>query len=122
MKFLMVGLGGALGAMLRYAVSCIPYKGPFPVLTLITNVTGAVLIGFIVAMAGAKNLSANSVLFLKTGVCGGYTTFSTFSLEAYQLFQNGRTDLALVYVIFSVAGCLAGVWLGITLAGAVNRI
>lgn len=121
MKFLMVGLGGGLGAMLRYAVSCIPYKGTFPVLTLVTNLTGAILIGFIVAVAGSRHLSENSVLFLKTGVCGGYTTFSTFSLEAYQLFQNGRTDLALGYLILSVAGCLAGVWLGTMLAGVINH-
>lgn len=121
MNFLPVGLGGALGAMLRYAVSCIPYKGTFPILTLITNLTGAILIGFIVTMAENKNFSANSILFLKTGICGGYTTFSTFSLEAYQLFQNGKADLAVIYLILSVTGCLAGVWLGIMLACALNH-
>lgn len=122
MKFLMVGLGGGLGAMLRYAVSLLPYKGTFPVLTLATNLTGAIFIGFIAAVAGNKNLSENSILFWKTGICGGYTTFSTFSLEAYRLFEDGRTGLAVVYLILSVAGCLAGVWLGSLLAGAVEHL
>ena len=78
--FLFVGLGGALGAVLRYAISLFPYKGTFPVLTFITNVLGALLIGYIAGAAARRGLSRNLVLFLKTGVCGGFTTFSTFSL------------------------------------------
>lgn len=116
MNFIMVGLGGGLGAMLRYAVSCIPYKGTFPLLTLLTNITGAILIGFIVGTAARKNLSGNTILFWKTGVCGGYTTFSTFSLEAYQLFQSGRAAGGAAYLVLSVAGCLAGIWLGMSVA------
>lgn len=119
MKFLFVGLGGGLGAILRYMISCIPYRGSFPVLTLATNITGAVLIGLIVGLASRKNMPANAVLFLKTGVCGGYTTFSTFSLEAYQLFQNGSHVAGGAYLLLSVAGCLAGVWLGMILAETV---
>ena len=89
MSFLFVALGGALGAVARYAISLIPVKTPFPLLTLITNIIGAVLIGFIVGITDKKdNVSPNTVLFWKTGVCGGFTTFSTFSLEAYKLFEN----------------------------------
>lgn len=116
MKFIVVGLGGAVGAVLRYAVSLIPYKNTFPLLTLLTNISGAILIGFVVGIAVRKNLSENGVLFLKTGICGGYTTFSTFSLEAYQLFQNGSNMIGVLYIIFSVAGCLLGIWLGEFLA------
>lgn len=116
MNFLLVGLGGGLGAMLRYAVSCLPYRGTFPVLTLVTNLTGAVLIGLIVGLAARKSLSGNAVLFLKTGVCGGYTTFSTFSLEAYQLFLAGETAAGALYILLSVLGCVAGVGLGTLLA------
>lgn len=118
MRFLFVGLGGGLGAMLRYALSCIPYKGTFPVLTLITNISGAVLIGLLAGIASRKGLSENALLFLKTGVCGGYTTFSTFSLEAYQLFQNGNHWSGAFYLSLSVAGCLAGIWIGFALAKA----
>ncbi len=72
--------------MLRYAIGFVPYKGDFPLLTLVINLLGAVLIGFISGISD-KKLSDNAVLFMKTGVCGGFTTFSTFSLEAYKLFE-----------------------------------
>ena len=89
MSFLFVALGGALGAVPRYAISLIPVKTGFPVLTLITNTIGAVLIGFIVGVTSNKEgISDNTVLFWKTGVCGGFTSFSTFSLETFNLFDN----------------------------------
>ena len=91
MNFLFVALGGAVGAMARYAISLIPLKTEFPFLTLITNVIGAILIGFIVGITSARDgVSKNMVLFWKTGVCGGFTTFSTFSLESYNLFDVWR--------------------------------
>ncbi len=116
MSFLMVGLGGAIGAMLRYAISLIPVKTTFPVLTLITNILGAFIIGFIVGVAENKNVSEKAMLFLKTGLCGGFTTFSTFSLEAYNLFKDGNTLLGILYAILSVSLCILGVMLGKLLA------
>lgn len=109
--FVCVGLGGALGAMLRYAISLIPFKG-FPVLTLLTNVLGALAIGIIAGAAARKGLPQNAVLFLKTGVCGGFTTFSTFSLEAYNLLEQGNVRASVLYIILSVGCCLAGVAAG----------
>lgn len=119
MSFLMVAAGGAVGAACRYAISLIPFKGEFPLLTLVTNILGALLIGFIVGMAQQKELPANTVLFLKTGVCGGFTTFSTFSLEAWGLIENGSKLLAALYILLSVVCCIAGVWLGIAAGKAV---
>lgn len=116
MGFIFVGLGGALGAMLRYAVSLVPYKGSFPLLTLITNILGAALIGYITGIAARKNVSRNALLFMKTGVCGGFTTFSAFSLEAYTLMQGGQYLYAGLYVLFSLAGCFAGLWCGMKIA------
>ena len=94
MSFFFVALGGAVGAVARYAISLIPVKTQFPVLTLVTNLIGAILIGFIVGIADMKeDISTNTVLFWKTGVCGGFTTFSTFSLEAYKLFEDKSYSL-----------------------------
>lgn len=111
-EIICVGLGGAAGAVLRYGISLIPYKGTFPVLTLLTNVLGALVIGMIAGAVARKNLSAGLVLFLKTGVCGGFTTFSTFSLEAYTLIGKEHYITAFAYMGASVLLCLAGVMAG----------
>ncbi len=115
--FILVAFGGALGAVCRYAISLIPVKTTFPILTLVTNLIGAVLIGFIVGIVSSKqDVSANSVLFWKTGVCGGFTTFSTFSLEALTLFENKAYVSGGIYIALSVLGCIAGVFIGKKLA------
>lgn len=121
MGFLFVGLGGAVGAMLRYAISLIPYNGGFPLLTFVTNILGALLIGFIMGYASKRNVNDSLMLFLKTGLCGGFTTFSTFSLEAYNLFVSGSKILAVCYAVLSAVCCIIGVWLGITLSTAVVK-
>lgn len=113
MSFLAVAFGGALGAVARYTISLIPVKTTFPLLTLITNIIGAILIGFIVGITDKKgDVSPNTVLFWKTGVCGGFTTFSTFSLEAYKLFEKNSYTLGGVYVALSVGCCILGILLG----------
>lgn len=117
MNFLFVAFGGALGAVARYAISLIPVKTGFPILTLITNIVGAVLIGFIVGFTGNRDgISDNVVLFWKTGVCGGFTTFSTFSLEACNLFENKQYTVGAIYVILSFGCCVLGVLCGKKLA------
>jgi CrcB protein len=105
-----VGLGGALGAILRYALSLMPYKGDFPLPTFIANLVGALAIGFIAGIT--QGHSKNIVLFFKTGVCGGFTTFSTFSLETVTLFEKGKYFIGTAYVISSLAVCLLGVFAG----------
>ena len=116
MNFFFVALGGAAGACGRYAISLIPVKTQFPVLTLVTNFLGAVLIGFVVGIAENKNVSKNAILFLKTGVCGGFTTFSTFSLQIFELYQKGECTLCIIYlflsVILSILSLIFGVHLG----------
>lgn len=117
MGFLFVALGGALGAIGRYAISLISVKTGFPILTLITNIIGAILIGFIVGVVSNKsNVSDNTVLFWKTGVCGGFTTFSTFSLEALSLFEKKSYLFGSIYILLSVSFCVLGVLLGKRLA------
>ena len=117
---LAVGAGGFCGASLRYLVGLIPalQRGAFPLPTLLINLGGALLIGFLAGSAqhcGA--ISPRLLLFLKVGLCGGFTTFSTFSLEGLGLLESGRAGLFFLYALLSVALCLGGVWLGKQLAG-----
>lgn len=113
--FLCVAVGGAVGSCLRYAISLVPFKEGFPFATLAANLIGALLIGFIAGFAAEKSVNKNLVLMLKTGLCGGFTTFSTFSLETFGMLKDGRTALGIVYALVSVAGCVLGIWLGMTL-------
>ena len=115
---LAVGAGGFVGAVFRYLVGFIPQlqRGAFPLHTLLINVVGAILIGAVAEKAGAASgMNPTLLLFLKVGVCGGFTTFSTFSLEGVGLLESGRTGLFFLYALLSVALCLGGVLLGRTL-------
>ena len=114
-NLLLVALGGGLGAAGRWLLSLAPFPAGFPLATLLTNFLGAAAIGAIAALAERSALPAPAVLFLKTGVCGGFTTFSTFSLETVGLLESGQWLKGGGYVLASVALCLAGVVLGRTL-------
>ena len=120
---LLVGLGGALGAMARYltVVGAARLFGPgFPAGTLAVNVLGSFLIGVLaVAMLGPRGASP-AAAFLLVGVLGGFTTFSAFSLDALKLWQAGQAGLAGAYVVASVGLSLAGVAAGAA-AGAALR-
>lgn len=121
MNFLFVALGGAVGAMGRYSISLLPVKTEFPFLTFITNIIGAVLIGFVVGIsANNEKVSDNTVLFWKTGVCGGFTTFSTFSLEAFNLLENKHYAVGGLYIFLSCLCCILGVLCGRKIAEIVN--
>lgn len=113
-SMLLVGLGGALGAMMRYAISLLPLRSSFPWTTLVINFLGAFFIGFLVGMVdhNEASISKGWMLFLKTGVCGGFTTFSTFSLEAMELLQQKAYVQGCLYIVTSVGLCLLGVWMG----------
>lgn len=111
---LAVGLGGFLGSVMRYLIGKIPFKNPtvFPIHTFLINVIGAFIIGMIVAfVTKGKSIDPRFILFLKTGICGGFTTFSTFSLEANVLLKNGDTVLAFLYIIGSVVLGIGAVFL-----------
>lgn len=119
-KALAVGCGGFIGAMSRYLLALLVDKrhnSAFPYSTLIINVIGAFLIGFLSQLMISKypeNKTLN--LFLTTGILGGFTTFSTFSLETVNLYQSGNTGYAVLNVVSSMLFCLVGVLLGKFLA------
>jgi CrcB protein len=127
MSYFWVAIGGALGSMARYGLSGVIARasdGTFPYGTLFVNVTGSIIIGFLAAMAvpeGRFVLSPSARLLLMTGVCGGYTTFSTFSLETMNLARDGEWSRAAANIVISIALCLLGVWLGYAAARAFNR-
>ena len=96
---LVVGAGGFVGAVLRYLVGLLdmnPESG-FPIKTFIINIAGAFLIGVVAALASREALNPRTVLFLKVGICGGFTTFSSFALENHDLMMNGASGVALVH-------------------------
>lgn len=111
-SFIYVGIGGALGAMSRYSLSLLVPSDKFPYATLAANVLGCLFIGILASWGVRTNLSSNTMMLLKTGFCGGFTTFSTFSLETMKFFQTGDLVLGSVYVITSIVACLFGVWIG----------
>lgn len=115
LECLAVGAGGFIGAVCRYLMGLIPYEGDFPLITLIINFVGGIVIG---AIAGFSQnvfpLPDKLSLFLKTGICGGFTTFSTFSLETYNLIFGGKKLMGLAYAGLSIVLCVAGVWMGIS--------
>jgi CrcB protein len=105
MECLYVGLGGFIGTVCRYLISLIPLKteSGFPMLTFLINVAGAFVVSLIAGFATKEfALSQNAVLFLKVGVCGGFTTFSAFSLETMTLMRNGSYGVAAAYALLSV--------------------
>lgn len=116
MNFLVVGLGGGLGAAARYGIGLLPWRGSFPLSTLFINLLGAAVIGFLAGLAAQRRIGPRTLLFWKTGICGGFTTFSTFSLESMQLLSAGERGAAALYILLSLAGCLVGIWLGQTLS------
>lgn len=109
MNILAVGAGGFIGAVLRYLIGRISVSEStvFPIKTFAINVIGCLAIGLITVLA-VKNTHIDQrwILFLKVGLCGGFTTFSTFALETTDLIKGGHTWIAFVYAILSmIVGC-----------------
>src|SRR5689334_7020360 len=114
LNYLMVGIGGAIGSVARLWVSTIVAERvteTFPLGTLVVNVTGSFLIGLFAGMF-RSGASTTTRAFLMTGICGGYTTFSSFSLQNLQLLENGNYYYAGVNAALSLLLCMLGVWVG----------
>jgi fluoride exporter len=127
-SYIWIALGGAIGTAGRYWLSGViarSFGETFPWGTLIINVTGSFVIGFFAALTGPDGrlfVSSNARQFVMIGMCGGYTTFSSFSLQTLNLMNNGEWCRAVGNIGASVALCLIAVWAGAVLAGSINAI
>ncbi|GBD47501.1 fluoride efflux transporter CrcB [Methylopila sp. Yamaguchi] len=120
---LLVALGGAIGSLARYGVNLWTLRsfGPgFPWGTLTVNVVGGFVMGLLAALLTLRGGSSEARLFLMTGVLGGFTTFSAFSLDAVSLWERGEGSAAAVYVIASVAVSIAALVGGLALGRALG--
>ena len=126
MLYAWVSFGSVLGGLARYFVSLVLDTGPgFPVATLFINATGSLIIGFYATLTGPDGrvlARPEHRQFVMTGFCGGYTTFSAFSLETFRLFHGGMKLPALAYIAASVVCWLVSVWLGHMMASRYNRL
>jgi CrcB protein len=124
--YLLIALGGALGSVARFWLSGVvahQFGETFPWGTLIVNVTGSFIIGFFFTLTGPEGrffAGGNVRQFVMTGVCGGYTTFSSFSLQTLTLVRDGEWLRAGGNVAGSVLCCLVAVWAGHILAAYLN--
>lgn len=112
--WLAVFVGGGAGSVLRYSLGLLLRRGDglFPWGTFTANVLGCFLIGLFYAWSSRFQLTAEVRLMLTTGLCGGFTTFSTFSYESLQLFQQGHYLLFFTYIVASLLLGLLAAWLG----------
>ena len=125
MKYLVVLMGGGVGAVLRFIVGTVVLKfftGAFPLGTLLINVTGSFVIGILMTFfLNHSTIDPHWRLFLVTGILGGYTTFSSFEWETLFTLREGAALVAVSYLVLSVVLGLAAVWLGATFAGGLRR-
>jgi CrcB protein len=119
MNYLLVFIGGGLGSALRHTVNivCPRFLGTaFPYHTFIINITGSMVMGLIAGYLAFKGEASQPWrLFLMTGILGGYTTFSAFSLDTALLYERGELGLAVIYVLGSVVLSIAGLFAGLAL-------
>ena len=120
---LFVGAGGFIGSIFRYLLGLLSPTNQigFPFVTFFINIAGAFAIAFFVTYFTSKlEIDHKLLLFLITGLCGGFTTFSTFTLESLQLIQKGDLFLAILYMVLSCVACIAFAILGQTTATSLN--
>lgn len=117
MNYILVFLGGGLGSIIRLAINRLfPFEiDKFPLATFIANLLSCVLFGIIVGLFSKGSLNEPQKLFLTTGLCGGFSTFSAFSYESFLYLQNGSYLLFIFNVLGSIIGCMLALYIGVRL-------
>lgn len=114
-NILLVGFGGMIGSSLRYLVSHFIRHESYPYATFIVNIAGSLLIGLVMGIASREEGFANWRLFLATGICGGFTTFSAFAWENMQLLHHARYGAFVLYtgttLVLGIAAVTLGYWI-----------
>jgi len=116
---LLIALGGAVGAVSRYGFGALAQRAAhagFPVGTLAVNVVGCILVGALAKLFANTQTHSQLRAFLIVGFCGGFTTFSAFSLESFALMQGGEWMKVAAYIAGTVLACVAGTAIGFSLA------
>jgi fluoride exporter len=128
MTYIWIAIGSALGGVARHWCTLVAtawFGARFPWGTLFINILGSFVIGFVFAITAPggrfEEAPLDARLFVMTGICGGYTTFSAFSLQTLSLFQEGAWARGGAYIAASVLLCLFAVWAGYALAVAINE-
>ncbi len=116
----LVALGGALGALLRYALGLTLETSDFPWSTFMVNICGSLILGILSVMALNSLISETTMLFLGTGLLGAFTTMSTFSNETVDLVKNNEITLALSYATLSFILCIGGAFVGWSLGTKIS--
>lgn len=117
---LLVGTGSAIGGISRFVLGkwiSSTFIASFPYSTFLINIVGSFLIGVFIALQGKHSITEMSMLFLTVGFCGGFTTFSSFSLENILLLKQGNVGIAMLYIASSIILGLAAVYLGMIVIG-----
>ena len=119
-NLVLVGLGSSIGGMLRYVISLCIRHNNFPIHTFLVNIFGSFCIGLIFAYVAKQEPHAETIkLFFATGICGGFTTFSAFSMESVQYIKLQQYGMAMLYIILSIMSCLSAVFIGVKVANQV---